>query len=329
MIRSIRNAKAIFLLVFLVSIDSAYAQIVTLGEPQTAQERVQDVNYRIGPGDLIDVSVIQSAALTKSGIRVSNTGTIQLAMIEEEIVAACKTERELTNEVKERYRKFLLNPSVTVAVQQFNSRPVAVIGAVNAPGRFQLQRPVRMLELLGFVNGPSEKAGNLVEIVRSNSMPRCNGSELVVSENGGEEVIAINIKDTLNGVATANPYVQAGDIVRVSESGSQAIVLGGVNRPTAINLRDPVTLSEAIAIAGGLSIGAQSEKIVVRRQIDGSFNRTAIAVNLKDIKSQKKDDFMLHPNDIVEVPGPGKITSFFMMLLPSLASLPMRAVPPY
>jgi hypothetical protein len=80
-------------------------------------------------------------------------------------------------------------------------------------------------------------------------------------------------------------------------------------------------------MAGGLSDGAQSEKIVIRRQVNGSLNRTETIVNLKEIKQQKKDDVLLRPNDIIEVPGPGKFGSFLRTLLPSFTQLPLRVIP--
>ena len=97
-------------------------------ETPTGTVTNQNPNYRIGPGDVIDVTVSQSVQLTRTGIRVNNQGMIQLPMLDEDIQAGCRTERDLAEQIKEKYRKFVLNPYITVAVQQFNSNPVAVIG---------------------------------------------------------------------------------------------------------------------------------------------------------------------------------------------------------
>jgi polysaccharide export outer membrane protein len=314
-------------LVVIAMVTIATAQGATSGQPETPSNQSQ--NYRIGPGDVIDVTVSQSATLTRSGIRVNNEGMIQLAMVEEDVAAGCRTERELAEQIKERYKKFVLNPYVTVAVQQVNSNPVAMIGAVNAPGRFQMQRPVKILELLTYVNGPTEKAGTTLELIRNRSLPYCDGSKLIQAGEGvGDEVIMINLSDTFKGVPEANPYVRSGDIVRLGEADqSRAYITGNVKNATAINLTEPITLTQAIAMAGGLSDGAQSEKIVIRRQVNGSLNRTETIVNLKEIKQQKKDDVLLRPNDIIEVPGPGKFGSFLRTLLPSFTQLPLRVIP--
>ncbi|HMJ09552.1 MAG TPA: polysaccharide biosynthesis/export family protein, partial [Pyrinomonadaceae bacterium] len=128
----------------LSSMNAVFAQ----PEPQSEPTRTTSApgNYKIGAGDVIDVTLDNNDTLSRRAIRVSNQGTIQLAMIDSDVVAACRTERELADQIRDRYKKYLLNPHVTVAVKEFNSNPVAVIGAVNGPGRFQLQRPVRLLE---------------------------------------------------------------------------------------------------------------------------------------------------------------------------------------
>ena len=158
---------------------------------------------------MIDVVVSQSPTLTRSGVRVNNQGRIQLPMLDEDVPAACRTERELAEQVREKYKKFVLNPYVTVAVQQFNSSPVSMIGAVTTPGRFQLQRPVKMLELLSLVNGTSDKAGNSIELIRNGSLPYCDGPNLVLAEGAGDELISINLSDAAQRCRRCKPIRQS------------------------------------------------------------------------------------------------------------------------
>jgi len=301
---------------------------VTAPNAAPAGESNGSQDFRIGPGDVIDVVVNQNTALTRTGIRVNNNGRIQLPMIEEEVYAACKTERELSEQIKERYKKYLIDPHVIVAIREFNSSPVAVIGAVSSPGRFQLRRPTRVLELFTFVNGVSDKAGSNVNVIRNRSLPYCEGSDLVVSEGVGDELISINLSDTLRGVEEANPYVRAGDILMVSEAAlARAYVMGSVKNPSIISLSEPVTLTQAIAMSGGFASGAKSDKVVIRRQIEGSTNRSEMIVSVKEVNQRKTDDVLLRPNDIVEVAGPGKFSAFLKTLVPTLTQLPLRVVP--
>ena len=96
----------------------------------------EDERYRIGPGDLLDVRIFNRPQLSRDAVRVDAKGVIRMPLIEEDIQAACLTESELAKEVAQRYRKYQRNPQVDVFVKEYNSQPVAVIGAVDKPGRF-------------------------------------------------------------------------------------------------------------------------------------------------------------------------------------------------
>lgn len=288
-------------------------------------------NYKIGPGDVLDVSISKNETLSRSGLRVGNDGTIQLAMLDENIPAACLTERELADAIKVLYRKYLIEPFVNVAVREFNASPVAVIGAVNSPGRFQLQRKLRLVELLALVNGPSASAADTAEILRYGNGSYCDGSKLVMAGASREELISVKFDDAFKGGDSANPVILAGDIVRVPQADElNAYIQGLVKSTTPISLKEPVTLTQAIAMAGGVTEGAQLDKVVIRRPIQGSINRRDILVNVKDVRTGKRDDVLLEPNDIVEVPGPTgakKILSdIFKKIVPTVTQLPLRVI---
>ena len=289
-------------------------------------------NYRIGPGDVIDVIVDNNDVLSRKGVRVSNSGTIQLAMVTGEEVAACRTESELANQVREKYKKYMLDPRVTVAVKSFESKPVAVIGAVNSPGRFQLQRSIRLLELLTLVNGPSNNSGRMIQLIRDPSFSiNCETIEDgQVDTQRGQELVTLPLAETLKGVEAANPPIRSGDIVTVLQA-EQAYIYGNVKSAIPLNLREPVSLSQAIVLAGGLASGAQTNKIRISRQTPGSLARSDVIVNLKDIRKRGGEEVYLQPNDMVEIPGPTGSKKFldtmFKSVLPSITQLPLRVIP--
>lgn len=292
-------------------------------------------NYRIGVGDVLRVTVIKQALLSVDGVRVSNEGTIRLPMLETEIPAVCLTEEQLTVAITDRYKKFLLNPQIYVAVREFNANPVSLVGAVVAPGRFQLQRPMRLLELLALVNGPAANAGKDVQIIRNPTAVQCRSKTSETTENviepvveASQELISLPLADVMKGSETANLYIQAGDVIRVVEAQlEQAFVIGNVKAAITINLKEPVTLSKAIAMAGGVAPGANIEKIKISRQQPNSLSKTEIIVNLKDINKRTKDDIVLQPNDIVDVPGASGTRKFlidiFRNIIPTVTRVPM------
>jgi polysaccharide export outer membrane protein len=300
--------------------------------PATTAQPAANPNYKIGPGDVLDVTVSKNAELSRAGLRVGNNGTIQLPMLDTDVPAACMTERELADSIKENYRKYLVNPYVNVTVREFNSNPVAVIGAVNSPGRFQLQRQIRLVELLTFVNGPSKTAGQTVEIIRDGGRSHCEGPTLIKPDGEGQELLSVNLANSFKNSEGGNPLIFAGDIVRIAEADQlNAYIQGSVRASLAISLKEPVTLTQAIAMAGGASPGAETTKVKIRRQIPNSINREEILANVKAINQGKSDDILLLPNDIVDVPGisGGKkiFHDFVTGLLPSITRLPLAVIP--
>ncbi|HEY8187240.1 MAG TPA: polysaccharide biosynthesis/export family protein [Pyrinomonadaceae bacterium] len=305
------------------------SEIVTPETSSTSQVPIRDERYRIGPGDVLEVRVFNRPQLSRDAARVDGRGLVAMPLIDEGIQAACKTESELAHDIEIRYLKYQRNPHVNVFVKEFNSRPVAVIGAVNQPGRFQLQRRVRLLELLAFAGGPSERAGDRIDIIRT-STAECRAST-AMSDRGdllATELISFKLADTLMGDDKANPYVQSEDIISMPEAG-QAFVVGNVLRPTAINLKDPVTVSRAIAMAGGVMPDSKLNRIRIVRPSPQSGAKAEIFVDLRAVEKRQAEDVALQSGDIVDVEASGSkrfLRTLFSAIAPAAANVPVRIV---
>src|SRR6187397_2744821 len=132
-----------------------------------------DDRYRIGPADVLDIRIYNRPQLSRDAVRVEGNGMIRMPLIETEIQAACLTEGELAKEIATRYAKYYRNLQVDVFIKEYHSRQVAIIGAVNDQSRFELQRRIRLLELLTYAKGPSPKAGQTINIVHSTAPSLC------------------------------------------------------------------------------------------------------------------------------------------------------------
>jgi polysaccharide export outer membrane protein len=137
------------------------------------------------------------------------------------------------------------------------------------------------------------------------------------------------LDDTLRGDEKANPYVRAGDIISITEA-DQIYVVGNVTNPSAIPLREPITISKAIAMVGGTLADTKRDRIRIVRQLPGSTTKTEIYVDLKAIDKRQAEDIELLANDIVDVPmnsGKRLLKSFIGAFVPNIAQLPVRVVP--
>src|SRR6201991_3357077 len=291
----------------------------------TAQAQ-QDDRYRIGAGDVLDIRIYNRPQLSREAVRVEGSGMIRMPLIATEIQAACQTEGELAKEIATRYTKYYRNLQIDVFIKEYHSRQVAVIGAVNDQSRFELQRRVRLLELLTYAKGPSVKAGQTINIVHSTNISPCKQP----TENEDNAAFSsFKLGDVLAGKPESNPYLEAGDIVTVPEA-DQVYVVGNVFMPLTIPLREPVTLTRAIAMAGGLKQDTRKDKIRVLRQEPGTSVRKEITVDLYAIEKKRSEDLALAPNDIVDVPtsaGKSFLRSLIQGVVPGVGQLPVRVVP--
>lgn len=298
--------------------------LATLASVAAAQ---QDDRYRIGPTDVLDIRILNRPNLSREAVRVEGNGMIRMPLIDTEIQAACLTEGELAKEIATRYAKYYRNLQVDVFIKEYHSKQVAVIGAVNDQSRFELQRRVRLLELLTYAKGPSQKAGQTINIIHSTAASPCKQPD----ENSDASSLfsSYKLNDVLRGDPAANPYLEAGDIVTIPEA-DQIYVVGNVFMPLTISLREPVTLTRAIAMAGGLKQDTKKDKIRVLRQEPGASTRKEITVDLSAIEKKSSEDLALLPNDIVDVPtsaGKSFLRSLVQGVVPGVGQLPVRVVP--
>jgi len=206
-----------------------------------------------------------------------------------------------------------------------------VIGAVITPGQFRLQRQVRLLELLSFAGGPSEKAGRVIDIIHTGGPSLCRpAGETSTAPTSVQGLGVLELNAIMKGKEGSNPFVQPGDIVSVPEA-DQVFVIGYVVQPRAIALKDkPITLSRAIAMAGGVQRDGKSSHIRIIRQSGDGEQKQEIIADLKAIEKQKAPDITLLPNDIIAVPSStGKVilNTLTGAIAPAIANTTLRVIP--
>jgi polysaccharide export outer membrane protein len=336
--KTLSRSLLLYLYICCASI-AVFAQAARAGSASTVDQ------YRIGPRDLLSIRVTAGAfipELSLESIEVNECGRIPLASVyfeqRNDIQAAGKTRDELAEELRKVYLKYKKNPQVIVNVKEYNSQPVAINGAIVKPGQFQLRRPVRLLELVQFyAGGPTEKAGGQILLARMPAFGACNQSAspgnaaTVIDTATAPEFVFLKLDDTLKAVEQANPWLQPGDVITLP-AGKEAFVIGNVLRPGAVFLKDnELTITRALAMAGGLLPDTQKEKVLLRRpDPNGGKDSKEIVVDLKAIRLHKAEDIALMPNDIVEVQVSGSkrfLRSLTGVIVPSISQMPVRVIP--
>jgi polysaccharide export outer membrane protein len=324
---------------------SATASTTTASAPQAAQgdnaasataTRLVD-QYRIGPRDVLSIRVSAGRVvpeLSMDSVEVDECGRIPLPSVEHEerneIQAAGKVRTELAEELRLFYKKYKKNPQVVVVVKEYNSQPVAINGAIMKPGQFQLRRPVRLQELVQFyAGGPTERAGGRIQVARLSAFNPCTATAVPANSANGIEFVALSLKETLAGEEKSNPYLQPGDVITVPEA-KEAYVIGNVLRPGPVLLKDEsVTISKAIAMAGGTMPDTKKDKVRIIRQGEGAQTRREIIVDLNAIDKRQAEDVALLPNDIINVEASGGrrlLRSLLGTIVPSVGNLPVQVI---
>ncbi|HEY0047912.1 MAG TPA: polysaccharide biosynthesis/export family protein [Pyrinomonadaceae bacterium] len=272
-----------------------------------AETKKSEDRYRVGFQDTLEITVYKHPDFGGT-FNISPQGTIRLPRLNEPISVVCKTEQELQDEIAEKHKTILKNPFVNVRVVDQRSQSFAVIGAVEKPGNFYMNRRVRLLELLSFAGGPdSDKAGTKLIVARTGSSSVCRqkGEDLAEVDNANLILYQYRIRDVLEG--KENLWMQPGDIVSVLDF-DLVYVYGNVNKQGSVKLKQPLTLRQAIVEAEGFKPASKKDRIrILRQKADGS-DWEEFTFDLKQIDSGKVKDPFLMPNDIVAVSEDGTKT---------------------
>jgi protein involved in polysaccharide export with SLBB domain len=125
------------------------------------------LDYPIGPGDVLTISVPEIDQLAHSRARVSIRGTIELPLIGF-VQAAGLSEDGLATEIDAKLEKYMYKPQTTVFVDEYRNREAAVIGAVNRPGLVLLDSPSEtLLDVMTQAGGLSAAASDEVILIPS------------------------------------------------------------------------------------------------------------------------------------------------------------------
>jgi len=250
---------------------------------------------RIGPNDLLAVSVYDSPELTRT-LRVGADGMIRLPMLKQRIKADGLLPAELETAMAEALRaeQLLVDPAVTVTIAEYNSRPVSVAGAVRNPVTFQAAGPVTLLEALARAGGLSPEAGP--EILVSRLRAGADGEPSALVER-------IPVKALIDAAdPDMNLKLAGGEEIRVPEVG-KVFVVGTVKKPGAFPVQNTsdTTVLQMLALAEGLAPFA-SKRAYIYRQEAAIGAKREIQIELGKILGRKAPDVPLEPNDILYIP---------------------------
>ncbi|MBC7364461.1 MAG: polysaccharide biosynthesis/export family protein [Candidatus Aminicenantes bacterium] len=243
----------------------------------------------IGPRDLLEIKVFELPEFDQT-VRVSENGTITLPLLGNVEVWGL-TKEKLEKKLASLLDKYVKNAQVSVFIKEYQSSRVAIIGAVEKPGMYELVGRQTLLQMISQAGGFKENAANEIYVLRE-------------SEDGNTASISIDLEDLLlNGNQKLNIPLQPNDVINVPVDKEIIIyVFGEVRNPGALKVKrsQKITLLKAIAQAGGLTENASKRGITIKRK-DLNGKEINMTVNLNDIIKGKTKDIPLKEGDVVIV----------------------------
>jgi polysaccharide export outer membrane protein len=283
---------------------ACFPETTTAGDEASSVETSLG-EYLLGAQDQLAIRVADLEETPNAPLRIDPAGNIDLPLIGP-IHAAGLTISELRTQLREKFRKYVLDPVVNVTVVEFHSQPVTVVGSVHSPGVHQIEGPKRLLEVISIAGGLKDDAGSKVTITRELSSGPLPLADARTDVGGRFSVGEIELAGLISGRnPSKNIIIRPHDVVSVTAA-ELIYVLGEVKKPGGFTLphsHATVSALEAVAMANGLEKTARPKHARILRVVGDGKNRATLRTDLSRIIDGKSPDVPLQANDILLIPN--------------------------
>jgi polysaccharide export outer membrane protein len=259
--------------------------LLALGASPLAE---QPIDYVVGPQDVLAITVWGQADLSGKFV-VEADGTFTFPLIER-VTAGGLTLREVERDLRTRLAAgFFRNPQVSVAIEQYRSQRIFIVGEVRQPGPYPLTGDMTLIEALARAGSTTANASGEAIIVRQPPGTTLEMPRLPIQADGSE-VTRIDIKELQSGALSNNMMLRDGDTIFLPRA-ETAYVFGQVKNPGAYAIQKDTTVLQALSLAGGVTEYGSTGRIKIVRLVEG--HKVEIKVKLNDT---------VRPGDTVIVP---------------------------
>jgi len=280
MLSSYRKASGVVVLL-------VWAALAAQARPSAVQQVTP--SYVIGAQDVLAITVLEDDKLN-GRYTVEADGTFSFPLIGR-IQAGGLTIRDFESALKAKLKEgFFVNPQVSVGVEQYRSQRVFVTGEVRAPGMIPLTGGMTLVEALTRAGGATGvTSSGEVAIVRQKQEGKPVNAE-------GDEPLRVSLRDLESGGRTGNIELKDGDTIYVLRAES-FYVFGEVKSPGDHNVREGMTVLQALAVAGGATVDAALNRIKIIRMVNGERKELK---NVKLTELVKAGDTIIVPERYFE-----------------------------
>ncbi len=210
----------------------------------------------LGPGDIVEMRMFGQPDMNTQGF-VADSGEISLPLLGAVDIGDL-TPNDAQTRIESAYRDqgYFRDPQISLTLVEHRSQQVAVLGAVNQPGRFSLSSRTTLLDALAEAGGITARGARSVILIHRGDAPRQR----------------VDIDALVAGSGAGDNVLRAGDTIYVPQA-PLFYIYGQVQRPDAYAIQPGMTVMQAISTGGGLTDrGSNSRFTIHRKSPDGSVH---------------------------------------------------------
>lgn len=205
----------------------------------------------LGTGDVLHITVYGNPDMTTDA-RITASGTISFPLVGEVKIAglsAPMAEHKIASLLED--GKFIRRPLVNITVTQFVSQQVSVLGEVQKPGRYPLDHPTTLTDLLASAGGIGPNGSDQITVISL--------------RNGKSSRFEYDLRNMLRKSGGPDVMVSSGDIIYVPHA-PVFYIYGEVQHPGIFRLERDMIVAQALATGGGLTPRGTERGLRIKRR---------------------------------------------------------------
>jgi polysaccharide export outer membrane protein len=232
----------------------------------------------VGPQDVLTITSYDQPDLTGK-FTVEADGTFAYPLIGR-VTAGDLTLRQIESELKAQLKTggFFTRPQITVAVDEYRSQKVFVVGEVRTPGTYVLSGDMTLVEVLARAGSTLPTSSGEAVVVHADRPGGANGP-LLPTDVEPDRVVRVNLRELETGELSHNTPLRDGDTIFVPRAES-VYVSGHVRNPGAYALQQRnTTVLQALSLAGGITEHGSANRILLIRMEPGGKKELRVKMN--------------------------------------------------
>jgi polysaccharide export outer membrane protein len=237
-------------------------------------------DYIVGEGDILKITVYDHDDLTTLA-RVSGEGVVVFPLIGQVEVKGLTLSR-ITQRISALLADgYVVNPQVSIFIQEFRSKKAFIMGEVNKPGLYVLPGQTTLLSVLSEAGGLTKDSGDKAIIKRKTDSPERN-----------ENIITVDLRSLVEkGDASLDVPITDGDSIYIPKA-RVFYINGEIKKPDAYKYTEGTTVIKAITMSGGFTDKASKGRVKIIRKVGGK----------EEVVEKVKMDEAVLPDDVIVVP---------------------------